>query len=416
MMAASSFRFLLLVVLLSIARSSPSGSNPLPDLARALHKDPDENRDTIQLIRSRGYPAEAHWVQTTDGYILGLHRIPNGRNSTSTQQQNAGKDIVFLQHGLLCSSSNWVSNYSPSQNLGFLLADAGYDVWMGNIRGNTYSANHTSLKTDSREFWEFSWDEHTQKDLPAMLDYVLAHTGQDSLHYLGHSQGTTMGFAGFSSNKTLASRIKTFFALAPVTTIGYVKGALAYLSKYFSVIKPLLELDHGRVLSNSALLKFFEEEFCPEADYICENIIFLICGFDRNNINETRIPVYYAHTPAATSVQNLDHWQQEVKSDSFQMYDYGSSSKNKEHYGVPTPPLYNASQLTVPTVLFTGGNDTLADPTDVAHLKNTISNGVIIGDWNIPKYEHLDFIWGLDANTQVYDKVIAVLKSQADQD
>ena len=39
----------------------------------------------IQLITSKGYPAEAHNVTTSDGYILELHRIPHGlRRSKST--------------------------------------------------------------------------------------------------------------------------------------------------------------------------------------------------------------------------------------------------------------------------------------------------------------------------------------------
>lgn len=43
--------------------------------------------------------------------------------------------------------------------LGFLFADAGYDIWMGNARGNTYSANHTLYTKKDREFWEFTYVE-----------------------------------------------------------------------------------------------------------------------------------------------------------------------------------------------------------------------------------------------------------------
>ena len=85
--------------------------------------DPDEYINTTLLIRSKGYPAEEHTVVTQDGYILTVHRIPN-----------PNKPAVFLQHGLLDASSTWVMNFAD-QSLGFILHDAGYDVWMGNMRG-----------------------------------------------------------------------------------------------------------------------------------------------------------------------------------------------------------------------------------------------------------------------------------------
>lgn len=76
------------------------------------------------------------------------------------------------------------------------------------------------------------FDQHAQIDLPTMLDYVLNVTGKDKLYYVGHSQGTIMGFAGFTFNQSLAKHIEVFFALAPVTTVKHIKGLFKVMADF----------------------------------------------------------------------------------------------------------------------------------------------------------------------------------------
>lgn len=55
----------------------------------------------------------------------------------------------------------------------FIAVDAGYDVWLSNLRGNKYSRQHVLLDPDNdKEFWDFSYPEHAKYDLPAMVKKI----------------------------------------------------------------------------------------------------------------------------------------------------------------------------------------------------------------------------------------------------
>lgn len=69
-----------------------------------------------------------------------------------------------------------------------------------------------------------------QYDIPAMLEHALEVSGQDKLSYIGHSQGTLVGFTSFSSNPGLAKKVKLFMALAPIYQLDHTAAILRDLA------------------------------------------------------------------------------------------------------------------------------------------------------------------------------------------
>ncbi len=79
-------------------------------------------------------------------------------------------------------------------------------------------------------------DEMAARDLPTTVNYILARTNATQLYYVGHSQGTFIGFTGFSQNQTLGAQVKRFFALAPIARIGHIEGP--YLIYLHALLRP----------------------------------------------------------------------------------------------------------------------------------------------------------------------------------
>ncbi|CAF4846560.1 unnamed protein product, partial [Rotaria sp. Silwood1] len=388
-----------LLVLISLCQSMT-----LSRIRRQPQHDPDADFNITQLIQSKGYPCEEHKVITKDGYILGVFRIPHGRKSSSPGRP------VLLQHGLIDSAATWVMNF-PDQSLGFMLADAGYDVWLGNVRGNYYSRAHVKYNPDhDTEFWNFSWDDMARDDLPSMIYYILNVTQQTQISYVGHSQGTLIGFAQFGGLSNIVQNNVSFFgALAPVAHITHIKSPLKHLFNTLMGPESFWHLLFGNkeFLASSNSIKWLAKHACGNVilnPLICENVLFILCGPDNKNLNATRTEVYISHEPDGTSVKNMIHFAQMFLSKQFQAYDYGSADKNRLHYNQTTPPIYSIRPMKVPTAIFSSGEDWLADPEDVAFILDNIQN--LVYKKYIPDYNHLDFVWALTANKVIYQDLI----------
>ncbi|XP_055551550.1 lipase 3-like [Wyeomyia smithii] len=364
---------------------------------------------TADLVVSSGYPVEQHSVVTEDGYVLSIFRIPGSPVSPPIE----GKPVVFLQHGILCSSTDWII-MGPGSSMAYLLADAGFDVWLGNARGNTYSRQHISGDSSTADFWNFSWHEIGMYDLPAMIDTALAKAQIETLHYIGHSQGTTAFFVMASLRPEYNQKIRTMQAFSPVAFMGNLKSPFVRtMAPFVNQIEWIMRmLGVNEFLPNSEMLALGGQKACNDASSfqgICANVLFLIAGFNSDQLNRTILPAILQHTPAGASVTQFVHYAQSVNSGRFRQFDYGMLL-NLRRYGSIVPPSYPLQQISAPVFLHYGENDWLAAVSDVQQLERQLGNSA--GLFRVPndRWNHLDFTYGSEARSLLYERVIDLIR------
>ncbi|KAJ2544524.1 cholesterol esterase [Coemansia sp. RSA 1853] len=442
----------------------------------------DDFNSFAEIMEFWSYPHEDHLVETRDGFVLGIHRITGKRRMASgaVSQTNSetnvsvaghgrgSRPVVLFWHGFMLSSECFVCHPDWVNILPFRLAEAGYDVWLGNSRGNKYSYKHMKYVPGDQRFWNFSIDEIANIDVPTTVDHILEETGAQSLTYIGFSQGTTQMFMALSRNRGLNSKVDHFIALAPAST---PRGFHNNIVDYFTKATPqMLYLLFGRRRAMS--LVYFWINILPRDLYVAalDFCVHLLFGWTMRNMSQETKCIAYWHLYSYTSVKAIVHWMQIIRRGELQMYDedppayqllWASATSPRsrhisddaalstalrdgrkpnsqstrsgrgfhKHSRPPSlPPSarsarireysagalahwnnpYPVHKITTRVSLFHGGSDSLSS-VDVL-LKDL--NGAPVESTCINHYEHMDFLWADTVGGLVYSKVLSIERQE----
>nr|XP_036222581.1 lipase 1-like [Bactrocera oleae]XP_036222582.1 lipase 1-like [Bactrocera oleae] len=353
----------------------------------------DSALDMFGLTRKYHYPLESHFVTTEDKYILRLFRLPRPKARP-----------IFLMHGLLDSSITWLLS-GPWAAFGYYLHDLGYDVWMGNARGNFYSRNHTYYNPDTdKSFWRFSWHEIGFYDLPASIDYVLDKTSYDKIAYFGHSQGTTSFFVMTSMRPEYNEKISIMSALAPVS---YMKNVNAPL---LPILRNLFAIAGNAITEFLPRTELWKACFRSKmTEDTCFDYMYQLLGKDSKMWNASMAPVYMSHLPSGCNLKQFKHYVQLIDSGRFCQYDYGPT-ENLKRYNSSQPKDYPIKKITAPVALYYTSNDHLSSYKDVLHLSKELPNVVKNYLYPYKKWNHMTMIWGLEARELTHKNMVELMK------
>lgn len=194
-------------------------------------------------------------TETDDGFELALYR--------RRPVEQIYEEPVILCHGLGANRYNldW-----PGHSLADCMLEAGFDVWICELRG---SGNSSRPRLFNKLSSDWTFDDILERDVPAVIAKVREITGSPKVLWAGHSMGGMLIYAHLGKG---AEDVKAAFALASPAKFDNYQWAsgplkLAGLLRFFPALHQ----------------EFWGRLFAPVSGYIDPKFMRIIANPENSN-------------------------------------------------------------------------------------------------------------------------------------
>ncbi|GMS86403.1 hypothetical protein PENTCL1PPCAC_8578, partial [Pristionchus entomophagus] len=335
---------------------------------------------------------------------------------------------VLLVHGFFADASEFVLN-PPESSPGMILADTGFDVFLLNVRGTTFSQRHLNMTNDDPESWKFTMDEMAKYDATAAIDKALQLNGASALYWIGHSQGTMLSFLMLADRPEYNAKVRAMFELTPAGRIHNTRGLTKLGFWIVNKLAPILSIykmlfgSHefgfrapwfggslSRLVCSALNYEVRITDALSETSFLNSQALSPVRNERICELRRSRFPVYLSHLLVSTSTWNFLHYGQHAAHESILHFD-ASPAENMRRYGQINPPSYNFSNIDTDIYFFWSRNDWATAPEEIEQwLIPHMGPGVIKGTFEHPEYSHLDFAVATDVADRIFNVIVDIVR------
>jgi lysosomal acid lipase/cholesteryl ester hydrolase len=208
------------------------------------------------IVREYGFAIERHDVTTEDGYILSLWRLTR----PDQNEEPTTRPILFISHSTMYAAEQFML-HGPDLSPAMYFYNLGYDVFLNNLRGTTYSRRHQTLNPDTdREFWAINYSSF-EIDQRANIQYILDLTQQEQLFVIAHALGGSAILIGMSLYpEWYQQRVITAALLGPITAISNTQAMIFQLLTQFPMMTDVMRLTSiGEMFPHNLAMRILDD-------------------------------------------------------------------------------------------------------------------------------------------------------------